>query len=38
MLPKTGEEENPFVLYAGVSMAVSSLLAFFLRRLRQKRK
>lgn len=37
-LPKTGEEENPFVLYAGVTIAVSSLLAFFLRRLRQKRK
>ncbi|TPR55919.1 mucin-binding protein [Enterococcus sp. OL5] len=38
ILPKTGEEANPFVLYAGVTMAVSSLLAFFLRRLRQKRK
>ena len=37
-LPKTGEEEEPFILYAGVTMAVSSLLAFFLRRLRQKRK
>ncbi|WP_440912824.1 mucin-binding protein, partial [Enterococcus innesii] len=38
ILPKTGEEANPFILYAGVTMAVSSLLAFFLRRLRQKRK
>ena len=37
-LPKTGEKEEPFILYAGVTMAVSSLLAFFLRRLRQKRK
>ena|GEM_PF-395078 len=35
ILPKTGEEANPFILYAGVTMAVSSLLAFF---LRQKRK